>query len=82
MGHAVVGIGDECGEYGAHVFASRHFLFLPHSECLVERGVGVGNQRERERIFLCKLAMRGFGIFAYAYKCISHGDELSVTVAQ
>ena len=44
----MVGIGDEGGADGAHVFASGHFLFLPHAERLIDLGRGIAQKQERK----------------------------------
>ncbi len=80
MGYSVVGIGNESGADGAHVFPPCHFLFLPHTERLVNLGRFVAEEQERKGILAGKFHMACSGILADAYNNVAHPGEAGIII--
>ena len=81
MGYHPVFVGYECGANGAHIFAAGHLLHAPHSECLVKRHLGVGNQAERKFVFIGEFPMACLAVFAHAYYGVAGAQQFAVAVA-
>ena len=64
-------IDDEGRAKRPHISPSAHFLFRPYAELLLQRGIRIGYQVERELLFGDKSLMGLRAIFTYAQHFIS-----------
>ncbi len=78
----MISVGYECGAHGAHVFTSRHFLFLPYTECLINFGRLVAEQNEWEFVLVGEFNMACRRILADADYLVSLVAQILVAVAQ
>ena len=47
-------IDDKSSAERSHISTAVQLFFGPYAECLIERRIGIGNQIERQRLFLDK----------------------------
>ena len=77
----VVGIGNECGAHGSHIFLAGHFLFLPYAECLVDSGVFVAEEYEWQFIFCGETLVACRAVLADTYYRKTFAGQLFIAVA-
>src|SRR5690606_28680105 len=68
--------------YFSQKTSSIHFLFPVHTVIFKSFPVGIGNQRKRQRKFLCKGPVRFFTVHAYTHNCNSPGNKFLMVVPE
>lgn len=79
---ATFGVDDESRAQYAHILASVHRFLCPDAERFAYVVVGVGEQRESERMLVAEVAVRLFAVGTYADDAESHIGKPLATVAK
>ena len=74
-------IDDKSSAERSHISTAVQLFFGPYAECLIERRIGIGNQIERQRLFLDKFPMGSLAVFTYSYNFVTGCTQLVISVA-